>query len=152
MNLAIIEQLDLLQRLFGKIVVPEEVWRELTVEGRGKQWSETIIRAPWIERSSVNNVGLFQLLKKDLDIGEAAAIALAIEKNASLILLDETDARNVAEIYDLPKTGVIGVIMRAKERQLIKQVKPLLDALRIEAHFWIKQQLYETILLKAGEQ
>ena len=124
----------------------------MTVDGRGKKGSETIIQAPWIERSFINNIRLFQLLKKDLDIGEAAAITLAIEKDANLILLDETEARNVAEIYALPKTGVIGVIMRAKERQLIKQVKPLLDALRIEAHFWIKQQLYETILLKAGEQ
>ncbi len=60
-------------------------------------------------------------LKKDLDIGESAAIALAVERKAKMILLDENDARNIAEIYNLHKIGVIGILMRAKNRDLIKE-------------------------------
>ena len=151
MNLAIIGQLDILNKLFGNITIPDEVWQELVVDGEGKLGSGEIAEASWIKRSSIDNIALFQLLKRSLDIGEAAAITLAIEKNANLILLDEIDARSMSEIYNLPKTGVIGILMRAKNRHLIKEIKPLLDALRTEAHFWIKQHLYERVLLEMGE-
>jgi len=86
-----------------------------------------------------------------LDVGESAAIALAIEKKANLLLLDETDARNIAEFYNLTKTGVIGILMRAKKKNLIKEIRPMLEKLKIQAHFWIKPDLYESILSVMGE-
>ncbi|MEA1947618.1 MAG: hypothetical protein U9N83_10010 [Thermodesulfobacteriota bacterium] len=61
-----------------------------------------------------------------MDLGESAAIALAIERKANLLLLDETDARNIAEFYGLPKTGVIGLLMKAKKKNLVKEIKPIL--------------------------
>ncbi len=151
MNLAMIGRLDIIQKLFGNIIVPNEVYQELVIDGKGKAGSRQIAQAKWIAKRKIRNIKLFQLLKKDLDIGEAAAITLAIEAKAQLILLDETDARTVAEIYDLPKTGVIGLLMRAKERRLIQEVKPFLAALRSEANFWIKQNLYEQILYEMKE-
>ena len=98
MNLAIIGQLDLVQKLFSTITVPQEVWNELTVAGKGKPGSMVITQADWIHRVPLGNRTLYTLLNKDLDDGEAAAIALAVEKHADLMLLDETDARNVADI------------------------------------------------------
>jgi uncharacterized protein len=152
MNLAIIGQLSLLHDLFGRITIPNEVWQELVIDGEGKPGTDEIIKATsWIEISAVDNIALFRLLKKDLDTGEAAAISLAIEKNADLILLDEMDARSVAEIYNLPKAGVLGVLMRAKKQGLIKEIKPFLNSLKNEANFWIKQQLYDRILIEMGE-
>ena len=68
-----------------------------------------------------------------MDVGESAAIALAIERKANLLLLDETDARNLAEFYNLAKTGVLGILMRAKKRSLIKP------------------DLYDAILSEMGE-
>jgi len=65
--------------------------------------------------------------------------------------LDETDARNLAEFYNLTKTGVIGILMKAKKRSLIKEIKPMLEKLRTHAHFWIKPDLYDAILSKMGE-
>ena len=44
-----------------------------------------------------------------------------VERKAKMILLDENDARNIAEIYNLHKIGVIGILMRAKNRDLIKE-------------------------------
>lgn len=151
MNLAIIGQLDLIKALFGKVFVPQEVWNELTVAGKGKPGSSVIRQAAWIERKELGDNTLYPLLRKDLDDGEAAAIALAIEQQADLILLDETDARNVADLYHLPKTGVIGIVTRAKHHHLIQEVKPLFDALKIQANFWIQPRLYETILKHMGE-
>ncbi len=92
-----------------------------------------------------------KLLNKDLDSGESAAIALALERKANLILLDETDARFIAEFYHLPKTGVLGILMRAKKYRMIKEVRPLLDSLREQANFRIAENLYEDILFKTDE-
>jgi len=151
MNLAIIGQLDLVKTLFGRVLVPQEVWHELTVAGKGKPGSTLIRQAEWIERVELEHHTLYPLLRKDLDDGEAAAIALAVEKQADLILLDETDARNVAELYRIPKTGVIGILTRAKQHHLIQEVKPLVDALKTQANFWIQPRLYDAILKKEGE-
>jgi predicted nucleic acid-binding protein len=151
MNLAIIGQLDLVKTLFGRVLVPQEVWHDLTVAGKGKPGSTLIRQAEWIERVELGHNTLYPLLRKDLDDGEAAAIALALEKQADLILLDETDARNVAELYRIPKTGVIGILTRAKQHHLLQEVKPLFDALKTQANFWIQPRLYEALLKKVGE-
>jgi hypothetical protein len=151
MSLAIIGQLRLIQELFGKIIIPKEVWDELIIEGKGKPGTNEIEKAKWIKVAKVKNDSLFKTLSKDLDVGESAAIALAIERKANLLLLDETDARNLAEFYGLPKTGVIGVLMRAKKKNLIKEIKPILEELRTQAHFWIKPDLYYAILSEMGE-
>ena len=151
MNLAIIGQLHLIRELFGEIIIPKEVWAELIVEGKGKPGTNEIEKAKWIRVAKVKNDNLVKILNKDLDVGESAAIALAIERKADLLLLDETDARNLAEFYNLTKTGVIGILMRAKKRRIIKEIKPLLKKLTTQSHFWIKPDLYDAILSEMGE-
>jgi predicted nucleic acid-binding protein len=76
---------------------------------------------------------------------------LVIVGKANFLLLDETDARNLAEFYGLPKTGVIGVLMRAKKKNLVKEIKPILEELRTQVHFWIKPDLYYAILSEMSE-
>lgn len=151
MNLAIVGHLEILRELFNTISIPEEVWSELTIEGRDKPGTKEIIQASWIKRVPIKNMDLFQLLQRDLDDGESEAITLAVENRANLILLDETDARNIAEFYRLPKVGIIGILMRAKKLGLIKEIKPILLLLRNKANFWIKQDLYQKILSEMGE-
>jgi predicted nucleic acid-binding protein len=92
------------------------------------------------------------LLKRDLDEGESEVIALAIERQANLILLDETDARQVAERYGLPKTGVIGVLIRAKREGRIASLEAELDRLRRYGGFWIAEGLYQRALQAVGER
>lgn len=79
-------------------------------------------------------------------------IALAIERQANLILLDETDARQVAERYGLPKTGVIGVLIRAKREGRIASLQAELDRLRSHGGFWIAAGLYQRALQAVGEK
>jgi len=45
---------------------------------------------------------------------EAEIIALALEVNADLVLLDEGEAERIVDLHDLPKTGVVGILIRAK--------------------------------------
>ena len=84
-------------------MVPQEVWSELTIEGKDKLGTEFIVQSDWIDVESVGNLDLFLSLNRELDLGESAAIALAIEQQADLILLDETEARSIAEFHGLRK-------------------------------------------------
>ncbi len=151
MNLAIIGRLDLIERMFGKVWVPDEVWHELTVAGKGKPGCEAVEKSKGIQVASLSDRRLFRLLAKDLDEGEAAAISLAVEKGVDLILLDESEARELAEVFKLRKTGVLGILLRAKKTGLITSVKAHMEQLREEAHFWVKPSLYHQILREAGE-
>ncbi|RLC13689.1 MAG: DUF3368 domain-containing protein [Deltaproteobacteria bacterium] len=86
-----------------------------------------------------------------MDEGESEAIALAVCRNADLILLDESEARRIAELYNLSKTGVIGLLIRAKQEKLIDSLKTELDRL-MEGGFWIDQNLYNQALVATGER
>lgn len=70
-----------------------------------------------VEVQAPQNRDLVKSLQRDLDEGEAKAIALAVEQKAAVVFLDETDARRVADIYGLRRTGVIGVLIRAKREE-----------------------------------
>jgi len=124
------------------------------IEGRNRPGALEVERAReagWIEVQSPQNRDLVKSLQRDLDQGEAEANALAVERKAAVVFLDETDARRVADIYGLHKTGVIGVLIRAKREGRISSLKDELDRLRENAGFWIDDRLYEQVLKEAGE-
>jgi predicted nucleic acid-binding protein len=85
-----------------------------------------------------------------LDLGEAEAIALAIELG-TMLLIDETGGRAAAAAAGVPFVGVLGVLARAKRDGLIDEVRPMLDRLRSELRFRIAQELYEQFLSAIGE-
>ena len=116
-NLAAIECMELVREYHGRIAVPPAVWREVVIEGEGKPGASELVAARsdgWIQVMAPTNESLIGLLKRELDEGEAEAIALAVERNADLILLDERDARRAAATLGLQRTGVVGILMRAK--------------------------------------
>jgi len=154
-NLAAIGRLSLLREFYEKIIVSRAVWDEVVVEGRGRPGALEVKEAKeagWIEVATPQDANLVSLLQRDLDQGEAEAIALAVERKVDVILLDESEARRIAEIYDLPKTGIIGILLRAKLRGKIRSLKKELDRLRQEAGFWIAEDLYQRVLRETGEE
>lgn len=89
MNLAAIGQLNLLERLYGKVLIPEAVFQELSRISSEKLVAVDIESLPWIETRSVTDSLLVDSLLLELDAGEAEAIVLAMETKADLVLLDE---------------------------------------------------------------
>lgn len=150
-NLAIIGRLDLLKTFWGKIYVPEAVWQEVVIDGSQYYEVEQIRAADWIIVEKIENRRFAQALMQNLDKGEAEAITLALEKKADVILLDETDARETADGYQLNKTGVLGVLILAKLQRLINSLKEEIDNLRLKANFRIKNSLEKEVLIKVGE-
>ena len=90
-------------------------------------------------------------MRLELDPGEAEAIACAMEANARLLLIDERRGRTVAQRLGLATTGLLGVLLLARRRDLIASIRPLLDDLRRVAGFWIGDALYSQVLRDAGE-
>ena len=98
------------------------------------------------------NESLLRSLQQELDDGESEVISLAIELQPSLVLLDESEARRVAGLYGLKKTGAIGVLMRARLEGKLEELRPELDKLRTQAGFWIDEALYRKALAAVGEE
>lgn len=154
-HLSAIGHLKLLKEFYGKIVIPPAVWKEAVEKGQNRMGVKDIKGARkdgWIEIMTPENKPLLKLLNTQLDNGEAEAIALAIEREAEIIFLDETEARKIAEIYKLQKTGVIGILVRAKLRKKILSLKKELDKLQNKSNFWIDKKLYRKAIESVGER
>jgi hypothetical protein len=90
-------------------------------------------------------------LQRDLDRGEAESIALALEIEADLVLLDEREGRHTAQRMGLHVIGVVGILIEAKASHTISAVCPYLDALRQRAGFYLSDSIYTYALSLAGE-
>lgn len=150
LNLAIVNQLELLHRQFGKVLIPIAVLDELKVdeERPGFQAIREAISSGRIQVQETSNEPLSQLLKQTLDRGEAEAIALAIDLNADWILLDEREGRKVAKSLGLKVTGVLGILLRAKQLGEIESLQPVIDELINKAGFRVAPELLTQILTK----
>jgi uncharacterized protein len=97
-NLAAINQLQLLQQLYGTILIPEAVYRELTDPSFPVAGAAEVQTFDWIQILSVTDRTVVEALGNELDVGEAEAIALALalETKAELVLIDERRGRLVA--------------------------------------------------------
>lgn len=150
-NLAWLDRLDILPTLYGEIVIPTAVWEEIVVMGTGKVGAQEIAQAYWIKQESPKNVILVESLRQTLDNEEAQGIALALELNADLLLIDERLGRMTAKYFNLEIIGLLGILIQAKQDGLIDQIKPLIDQLRFEIGFHISTQLYQEVLRLAQE-
>jgi hypothetical protein len=150
-NLAMVGQLTILQEIYSKIIIPTAVYNELTDEGAGDVVATAVQTSIWIETQSVANLTLVTSLQSKVNEGEAEAIALAIELKADELLIDERLGRREATRLGVPITGVLGVLLIAKQRGLIAAVKPVMDELIAQAVFRVSGQLYADILQAAGE-
>ena len=100
-----IQRLDLLSEIYGSIWITPEV---------AVEFGEPL--AAWIEVVPVKDQSKVRLISYTLDIGEASTIALAMEYENSLLILDDGKARNFAKGLGLALTGTLGVIIKAKQQ------------------------------------
>lgn len=139
----------LLENLYEKVHITDCVFEECTEAvvnpGEAKE-IEAIKSASFFDINTVENQMLFLAFAKLVDEGEASAIALAIEKKADLLLLDDQAARELADMYNLQYTGTIGVLLAAMEKGLIDlSVREILNKLR-STGFYIGKKIEAYIL------
>ena len=82
---------------------------------------------------------------------EAAVIHAAVTRGTGRVLLDDRKARRIAAAaYDLEVRGTCALLIAAKARGLITQVRPILETMRGGGYF-IGTELMAECLRRAGE-
>jgi len=134
-----IGELELLYLLYGQVYITPEIAREF-----GENYPS------WIIVETVQDKACQKSLETRLDVGEASAIALAIEKTDSLVILDDLKARKLVRKLDLALTGTLGVVSKAKERGYCDKIKPIIEKIG-QSNFRISQQVINNLLSRYGE-
>jgi len=148
LNLAIIRQLALIRQQFGQVQIPLAVLAELKVfEDRpGSKEIQAAVDMGWIEVQEVSSQLSVLLLQQVLDQGESEAITLAVDLKADRILLDERDGRKIAKSLGLKVTGVLGILLRAKQEGDLSSFPDAINALIKTAGFRIAPELLAKVL------
>ncbi len=150
-NLLRIGQLHLLKLVFQNVVIPGKVMDELLVlRQRGIDLAE-LVNAEWIEVKNPAQNDFLVRLKRELDEGEAEAIALAKELGADTLIIDELQGRAVAVREGLQIIGVLGILLEAKKLRHLPEIRPVLDMLINKAKFRVNPALYHRVLDLADE-
>lgn len=140
LNLALVDRLHLIQRQFESLTVPATVRDELLAGDAGREALESVLDSEFVAIERPGRDDLVREFRSELDAGESAAIALAIERDATLVLVDEREGRRIARRHGLDVTGVVGICLRAAENGNL-DIEQSLDELR-EVGFWIGDDLY----------
>jgi predicted nucleic acid-binding protein len=134
-----IGELELLHKLFGLIITTSEVAGEF-----GLPLPE------WIEIRQPSDKKYQSIIEASVDKGEASAIALAVEFDDCLLIIDDLKGRKFAHQLGLTITGTFGIIVDAKLTGIIPSVKPLLAKIK-QTNFRITDRLEAIILARAQE-
>lgn len=120
-----IDKLDILERLFETILIPQAVHNEVFGFPAGR----TISCPDFIIPALLPSDTASRFLAMSLHQGESEAIALAIDRGADGIILDDKQARETAARLGLRVIGTLGILMLAKEKGYIDEVRILMDQL-----------------------
>lgn len=141
--------LDWLPALFSELWIPGAVERELA-EGRRRGYDVPDPQGhAWLKVVEPKGVPS-QWLTLDLGPGELAAMALALENPAEVVLLDDALARRIAQAAGLTVWGTLRIVLEAKSRGLVQRVGPLLAKLE-QSGMWMSEGIRKRILVLAGE-
>jgi predicted nucleic acid-binding protein len=149
--LSAVGNLELLHKLYGAVLLPRAVFKEVASGGPSAPGAAEVHSSRWFRAIDVKDRSLVQALSLELDLGEAEAIALAVENKADLLLMDERRGRAAARSLGCRVMGVLGVLIEAKARGELTAVKPILNSLRTDAGFRIDEALYARALQAARE-
>lgn len=150
-NLALIDYLWILHEIYQTVIIPDIVADELAAARDPA--IPAILQIDWIQMRSLRDPTFAQQLQHDrgLDPGEANAIALAIKLQADDLLIDERLGRREALKFGLSIIGILGILIIAKQRNLIPTIRPVMDALIDRAGFRVSPQLYQQVLNRSNE-
>ncbi|MGM0411444.1 MAG: DUF3368 domain-containing protein [Bacillota bacterium] len=129
-----IGMLDILKELYGKIFTTNEVSEEF-----GKSIPD------WIEVKTLSDLKYFNLMKNFVDPGEASTIALSVEMDDNKIILDDLKARKLAQKLNIEITGTIGVLIKARQKDIVKSSSSVMNKLKDEG-FRISEELENELL------
>jgi predicted nucleic acid-binding protein len=141
--LILLEQADILRRLYENVLIPDAVATELTAAASPRTVSMWVSNHPqWLRIVEVSAQDVVSIAD-ELDLGERAAIALAESIGAELLLIDESAGRAEARRRSLRVTGTLGVLRAAAEAELL-DVRDVVSRLQA-TNFYVDDALLRTV-------
>ena len=150
--MARVGRLDLLRELYSAVRVPPTVHAELAID-TGKPGAKVLadaFAAGWITVKAVVDADAVSSISRLVDLGESEAILLAEQVGARFLLIDDARGRRIARGRGVPVVGVAGVLLSAKSRGVLAEVRPVLDTLS-EVGYRLSSRLVAAVLERAGE-
>ena len=144
-----VSNLELFAKLYGELTVPPAVESELRAGQERGIDVPVISEIEWI-RIRPPSAKSFLPALVDLGPGEAEVIALGLEFQGSLLVLDDQLARRIARVNQLSVTGTLGILLRAKEAGFLRAIRPILEQLQ-KTTMWLPEELVHLILAQANE-
>ena len=145
-----IGKLSILKDLYGEILIPEGVYKEVTVKQDSAclKLNESL---DWIKIIKIPQNEKLKIYRARLHLGEVEVMLLA-QKNptADLVIIDDNAAKSTAKFLGLKVTGTLGVLLKAKKVGLIKEIKPLIGTMK-EKGFYISGKIEHFVLSQSRE-
>ncbi len=145
-SLAIIDQLQILNKLFDEVKIASAVWEEITLI-KTSEFYNSIIQ---YFGSRIENINGFNELSFIMDYGESESVILYKELNADFLLIDDKKARDIAENLNIKCIGTLGILSFAKRKGIIKELRPLYMSLLTNNRYY-SLQLINMVLEKNNE-
>ena len=138
--------LDILKRLYGKVLIPNAVYMELTVNEKFVAETSQVMDSDFLEVEKVDNEVAVTILQEvsGLNAGESEAIVMANNRKADLLVMDEHKGRGVAKKMGLPITGTIGLLLKAFDEGMLiaEDIEECIEKLK-ETNVRISEGLFE---------
>nr|WP_319537667.1 DUF3368 domain-containing protein [uncultured Methanospirillum sp.] len=154
-HLAAVNRFDLIRTYYPSIILPRSVYQEVVTCGTQKPGCEEVLQGVKngeISLRDVQNTRLVSSLCHEIHRGEAEVIALGVECDDAFLLLDDHDARHIADRFGLRYTGIIGIFIRARRDGNISSLRRELERLRTDGRFWISELTLQRALQVVGEE
>lgn len=135
--------LDCLAELYGQILVPYEVLRELEVGGLDCAEVCAVRRCSVVQIQPAP-VEVPLLLGSQLDRGEAAVIQTALDHRIATVVIDECLGRRMARLHALKVTGSLGILVKAAKAGLIDNIEDCFERMH-EKEVWISEALKQKV-------
>jgi predicted nucleic acid-binding protein len=118
-------QMDILKALCKTVYITPEI---------AVEFGEPL--PPWIQAVQVKDIATLQTIHNSLDLGESSAIALALETENPLLILDDGKARRFAKNLGIQMTGTAGLLITAYEGGYLHDIHRVIAMLR-KQNFWL---------------
>ncbi|WP_211204060.1 DUF3368 domain-containing protein [Chloroherpeton thalassium] len=142
-----IGKIDILKDLFNEIIISEAVYDEIKEK---KSYGYDEVELDFIKVQSIKGEIYRDLLLNQLDLGEAETIILAKEINADYVLIDENIGYKIARNSGLDVIRTLSILLKAKEKGIISEIKPLLDEMIAKGR-WYSKNVYVKFLSRINE-
>lgn len=124
--LAKVNMLELLKEMYGQVIIPEAVYREV-MEKNDVAAQRVEAALEWMDVRKVDPILERRMYRAKLHDGEVEVMLLAQSIGADAVIIDDGAARKTAEYLELPLTGTLGIMIKAKQRGLLDAVMPVVQ-------------------------